>query len=242
MANSENLDLKRLDEPKASTNFNHQIYYQNNFDKIDAAMGAPPSTLTTEAKTLVPAINELKSNKVDKVAGKGLSTNDFSNEYKAKIDVDIPAQLNDIEQDFSAQLAEKALKTEVGLLSGLLTATKTSIVNAINELFNNKANKAQENWITPTLLNGWSGTVKYRKTTTNRLEFKGSATGGISGQVVFSLISGYRPLSSTDLMMRIGYTSNTVGFLFVNNAGSVIITASNTSLNYIFDGLSIPLD
>lgn len=98
MANSENLDLKRLDEPKASTNFNHQIYYQNNFDKIDAAMGAAPSTLTTEAKTLVPAIIELQSDKVDKVEGKGLSTNDFDNTYKQKIDTDIPAQLADVVQ------------------------------------------------------------------------------------------------------------------------------------------------
>lgn len=100
MANSENLDLKRLDEPKASTNFNHQIYYQNNFDKIDAAMGAPPSTLTTEAKTLVPAIIELQSDKVDKETGKGLSTNDFDNTYKQKIDTDIPAQLEEKVQNF----------------------------------------------------------------------------------------------------------------------------------------------
>ena len=100
MANSENLDLKRLDEPKSTTNFNHQIYYQNNFDKIDAAVGAKPTDLTTTAKTIIPAINELKSDKVDKVAGKGLSTNDFDNTYKQKIDVDIPAQLNEKVQNF----------------------------------------------------------------------------------------------------------------------------------------------
>ena len=99
MANSENLDLKRLDEPKSSTNFNHQIYYQNNFDKIDAAIGAPPSTLTTTAKTVVPAINELKSNKVDKVTGKGLSTNDYTTTEKNKL-AGIPA-------DTAAQLADK---------------------------------------------------------------------------------------------------------------------------------------
>lgn len=61
MANSENLDLKRLDEPKSTTKFNHQIYYQNNFDKIDAAVGAKPADLTTTAKTIIPAINEIKS-------------------------------------------------------------------------------------------------------------------------------------------------------------------------------------
>lgn len=120
MANSENLDLKRLDEPKASTKFNHQIYYQNNFDKIDAAVGAPPSTLNTGAKTVVPAINEVKAQadaistakadktyadeelfkKVDKVTGKGLSTNDYTTTEKNKL-AGIPA-------DTAAQLAEKA--------------------------------------------------------------------------------------------------------------------------------------
>ena len=47
--------------------------------------------------------------KVDKETGKGLSTNDFSNEYKAKIDVDIPAQLNEIEQDIT-DLQNRSIK------------------------------------------------------------------------------------------------------------------------------------
>lgn len=99
MANSENLDLKRLDGPK-TTKFDYDLYVENNFEKVDAAMGAPPSTLTTDAKTIVPAINELKSDKVDKVEGKGLSTNDFDNTYKQKIDTDIPAQLAEKVQNF----------------------------------------------------------------------------------------------------------------------------------------------
>jgi len=99
MANTDNLDLKRLDGPK-TTKFDYDLYVENNFEKVDAAVGAPPSTLTTEAKTLVPAIIELQSDKVDKETGKGLSTNDFSNEYKEKIDTDIPAQLNEKVHNF----------------------------------------------------------------------------------------------------------------------------------------------
>lgn len=184
MANSENLDLKRLDEPKSTTKFNHQIYYQNNFDKIDAAMGAPPSTLTTTAKTIIPAINELESNKVDKETGKGLSTNDFDNTYKQKIDEEIPSQLADIEQD-------KAEKTDIGLLSGLLTTAKNTIVAAINELFNSKANKAQEAWITLTLVNGTTGNVQIRKNNMGRVEYKGKATPTALGTNMFIIPSGY---------------------------------------------------
>lgn len=96
MANTDNLDLKRLDGPK-TTKFDYDIYVENNFEKVDAAVGAKPADLTTTAKTIIPSINELKSDKVDKVAGKGLSTNDFDNTYKQKIDTDIPAQLADID-------------------------------------------------------------------------------------------------------------------------------------------------
>ena len=92
--------------------------------EIDAAIGAPPSTLTTDAKTVVPAINELKSDKVDKVTGKGLSTNDYTTTEKNKlagIPADTAAQLADIEQkvdvDIPTQLNDKVqnfkLKNEV---------------------------------------------------------------------------------------------------------------------------------
>lgn len=99
MANTPNLDLKRMEGNPKSTNFNHKEYYENNFEKVDATMGAPPSTLTTEAKTLVPAIIELQSEKVDKETGKGLSTNDYTTTEKNKL-AGIPA-------DTAAQLGTK---------------------------------------------------------------------------------------------------------------------------------------
>lgn len=48
------------------------------------------STLSTTSKKLVGAINELYNNKVDKVTGKGLSTNDFDASAKSKVD-NLPA-------------------------------------------------------------------------------------------------------------------------------------------------------
>ena len=108
MANTDNLDLKRLDGPK-TTKFDYDLYVENNFEKVDAAVGAKPTDLTTTAKTIIPAINELKSDKVDKETGKGLSTNDYTTTEKNKlagIPADTAEQLNDMTQDFSAQLAE----------------------------------------------------------------------------------------------------------------------------------------
>lgn len=185
MANSENLDLKRLDEPKASTNFNHQIYYQNNFDKIDAAMGAPPSTLTTAAKTVVPAINELKSDKVDKVAGKGLSTNDFDNTYKQKIDTDIPAQLAD------------------------------------------KANKVQEPYISPSLINGATqfGTidlVQYKKDQFGEVKLRGMVVPGTL-PAFMSFPAGYRPKASRTIRIPVQTSAG---------IGRITIFAYNGNVEY----------
>ena len=44
------------------------------------------NVLTTTSKEIVGSINELNNNKVTKVTGKELSTNDFTNEYKLAID------------------------------------------------------------------------------------------------------------------------------------------------------------
>lgn len=108
----------------------------------------------------------------------------------------VNAQLADIEQD-------KAEKTDVGLLSGLLTTAKTSIVNAINELFNSKANKAQEAWITPPLLNGWTtniSTPQFMKDSLGFVHFRGRIVSGANGTVVFILPAGYRPAVSSGLL------------------------------------------
>lgn len=64
------------------------------------------SSLNTSAQNLSDAINEHESDltgKVDKVSGKGLSTNDFTNTYKNKIGT---ATLNTTAQDLSGAINE----------------------------------------------------------------------------------------------------------------------------------------
>ena len=60
-----------------------------------------------------------------------------------------------------------------------------------------KANKQQEDWITPTLLNGFTGDVRYRKTQFNQLEVIGylsyESPMGRNSLTAFTFISEYIP-------------------------------------------------
>lgn len=71
----------------------------------------------------------------------------------------------------------------------------------LNTLDNAKADKVQENWITPTLVNGWvavdtARTPKYRKDNFGKVCLKGMAANGVVGQTIFTLPTGYRPLQN----------------------------------------------
>ena len=56
-----------------------------------------------------------------------------------------------------------------------------------------KADKKQEDWITPTLLNGATGTLQYRKNNFGRVEFKGDITHANAGKTSFvALPDGYK--------------------------------------------------
>ena len=83
---------------------------------------------------------------------------------------------------------------EVGIVANLTTTSK-EVVGAVNELNTNKANKVHEDWITPTLLNGWKERypVGYRKNSIGQLEIKGRVRYGTLGLAVFNLPLGYRP-------------------------------------------------
>lgn len=209
-------------------------------EKVDKEVGKGLSdeNYTLDEKSKVANVpldtNAQLEEKVDKVDGKGLSTEDYTTEEKAKV-ANLPL-------DTSSQLADKVAKTEVGILTNLLTTAKTSIVNAINELFNNKANKVQEAWITPTLLNGWVAetgyTVAYMKDEWGFVHFKGRVKNGSIAFPIFNLPLSYRPLQDSYCSAITGATSgvNFIGAL--KSTGNVVpaSTAGNTFI--ILDGLS----
>ena len=87
--------------------------------------------------------------------------------------------------------------TEIGDVEALTTTSKV-VVGAINEVNTNKANKVQEAWITPTLLNGATNDpdypVQYFKDQFGIVHFRGKANIVSNDTVLISLPSGYRPL------------------------------------------------
>lgn len=150
-------------------------------------------------------------------------------------------------QQVDAQLAEietdKAEKTDIGLLSGLLTTAKTSLVKAINELFNNKANKAQEAWITPTLLNGWtsgiSTQVQYMKDQFGFVHLRGVITGGTVGSPAFILPSGYRPFQTVLWVANNSYEAIAVNNGFISSSsGQFVPNASGKKGNVGLDHIT----
>lgn len=142
---------------------------------------------------------------------------------------DIRGQLSAVD----AQLAEKALKTEVGTLANLLTTAKTSIVNAINELFNSKVDKAQEARISPTLLNGWTNldnfSTRYMKDTIGVVWVEIYVTGTTPSSIIFTLPPGYRPDRA---IYPIGQASSAVSGLMVEANGNVRHSFGNASSSY----------
>ena len=71
--------------------------------------------------------------------------------------------------------------------------TATDAQTAIDELESEKANKVQEDWIYPTLLNGWSGNIRYAKNDVGLVIIEVDATMGTVayGTKIFAFPVGY---------------------------------------------------
>lgn len=71
-------------------------------------------------------------------------------------------------------------------------------VDEIDNTFALKANKQQEAWITPTFLNGASGSLQYRRNQFGDIQFRGSITVVNSGVDQFVMPSGYRTYNTSN--------------------------------------------
>lgn len=191
------------------------------------------TTLTAEARAFIDQaeLDEAQriANENDRIAAENQRINDFS----SKADKDYVDQ-----QDaaLSAQLAETVQNQ--GLLSGLLTTAKTSIVNAINELFNSKANKAQETPIVPTLLGNWTGVAgqgpTYYKDSTGRVHLSGTVTGGALSTVIQNMPNGYKSSQPLSFVVIAG---SGYGRVNVAPSGAVVFAGGTPSIVYL-DGIS----
>ena len=103
---------------------------------------------------------------------------------------------------------------------------KTDHANRSAEL-DGKANKKQEDWITPTLLNGWAAqgqsynTPVYRKNQFGTVELKGILYLGAKNTTAFNLPSGYRPTSQYYGIAR--SQGLTIAMIDINVQGRVLI-------------------
>lgn len=103
-----------------------------------------------------------------------------------------------------------------------------------------KANKKQEDWIRPTLLNGATGTLKYRKNEFGKLEFKGTLSNGF-GTTSIVLPIGYRVAANTNALVA---RSDATGYrvMLFTTSGSVTPNLPQGTFEVDMSSVSLPLD
>lgn len=98
-----------------------------------------------------------------------------------------------------------------------------------------KANKVQEDWIEPTLLNGWENygsplaTLAFYKDEFSNVHIKGTVKSGTINQILFTLPEGYRPLNNLGFSC---VSSGSISVVSILPTGSARITnGSNTDVS-----------
>ena len=126
---------------------------------------------------------------------------------------------------------------------GLGNVDNTSDVNkpvstAMQTALNAKANKVQEAWITPTLVNAWvagSFAPAYMKDEMGFVHLKGQVKSGTT--YAFVLPVNYRPVKTTRIPI---YANGLFGFVNIQSGGEVYITGNNTDV--YLDGVTFRTD
>ena len=109
-------------------------------------------------------------------------------------------------------------------------------------LMNIKANKKQEAWISPTLLNGATGTVQYRKNEMGRVEFRGNLRSN-SGSSLFILPDGYRPREDCVFIAPISnQLKDTIRRFKIISIGSFYGGLAYGDFEFSLSGVSFPVD
>jgi len=145
------------------------------------------------------------------------------------------------------------VSTHADIRTSVATAITTAGANADTKIddhnisptahadkFSLKADKAQEAWITPTLLNGWvnygsgESNAGYYKDTVGTVRLTGVIKSGTLAATLFTIPIGYRPAS---WKYFVTYVSGTYSKIKISKAGAVIIESGSTTLTCL-DGIS----
>ena len=124
--------------------------------------------------------------------------------------------LDEIVEPVRAELDEKATSAELSQLADEVSQ---------------KANKIQEEWIVPTLSNGWiqddaadSMNIGYMKDDMGFVHLRGRIKNGTLGEPAFTLPLGYRPVN--DLRFPV-VSNNSFGYIWIRKGGDCYLYGSN---------------
>ena len=150
---------------------------------------------TQDADALLETVEGNESARVDAETTRKISETDRVSSESTRKTNETTRISNEAERD-SAETIRLASETDRVSAENV----RKGFYEGFNGELDKKADKKQEAWITPTLLNGFTGDVRYRKTQFGHLEIFGTITSAepINNKqiTVFSLPSGYRPARS----------------------------------------------
>ena len=112
-----------------------------------------------------------------------------------------------------------------------------NVKEMLGYLMAGKANKKQEDWITPTFLNGSTGNMQFRKNQFGRVEFRGSVTGSESGSVLM-LPLGYRPRTTSNILVKTSGGGIESRNVIIQNSGGVYFAQPYGTHTVYFDTMS----
>ena len=137
-------------------------------------------------------------------------------------------------------------KTQVGLGSVDNTSDANKPVStATQTALNLKANKVQEAWFTPTLINGWvafggaEDGPTYCKDNFGNVKLRGVVKSGTLSVSMFKLPIGYRPAKNKYFAV---ISNNVPGFVLIDPSGGVIPLAGTSNTFVALDSISFKVD
>ena len=128
---------------------NKGIYYPNNYSNVADV----PEDMKKLAESVDTVVGNLDTNKVDKVDGKGLSTNDYTNEDKAKLDslenyddTEIKQDIEDIQANDAKQdeLIQKLKDNSINVTTDEATSLQVQDASTLPAKLDVRGNHSQE--------------------------------------------------------------------------------------------------
>jgi hypothetical protein len=125
------------------TNYDYQAVIDNIDELSKKKIPSKLSELTDDSthRTVTDAQRKAWDGKVDEVTGKGLSTNDYTDEDKAMVNVNLPREIQALGASLGQKADEKDIKTKLSEM--IDDSTHRTVTDAEKSTWNNKVDKSQ---------------------------------------------------------------------------------------------------